>query len=382
MVSASDPTTRPSPAAAGPARPVATYRTNLVTVLLGAWFTVGLFLDAWAHNNKPGLETFFTPWHAVFYSGFTATAGWIAWTVWRNVLAGRTRLAAVPVGYGATLVALVGFGLAGLGDLIWHTVYGIEQDINILFSPTHLGLITTMFIIVTTPLRASWVDRSLPAAPGLRRLLPAVLSAALATTLVLLSLQYSNVLVFQSGDVLVAMANVEEGFTANLVAAMAMTNLLLIVPLLTLARRWELPVGTATILYLAVGGLAGAIAGFANEEMIIGLLIGGACVDLLARWLRPTPSRLARFRAFAGLAPFVTWAIYIATAYAVTEAVVVAPPEAGGGQAPPVVELYTGVPVVQALLGLLVACLLVPDRASESDRTSGPDRVSEPDRVG
>lgn len=54
--------------------PVASYRTNLVTVLLGLWFTVGLFFDAWAHNNEAHLETFFTPWHAVYYSGFAATA--------------------------------------------------------------------------------------------------------------------------------------------------------------------------------------------------------------------------------------------------------------------------------------------------------------------
>jgi hypothetical protein len=48
------------------------FGTDLVTALLCVWFTLGLFLDAWAHNNLPGLETFFTPWHAVFYSGFAS----------------------------------------------------------------------------------------------------------------------------------------------------------------------------------------------------------------------------------------------------------------------------------------------------------------------
>jgi hypothetical protein len=36
-----------------------------------------MFLDAWAHNNLAQLETFFTPWHAVLYSGFVALAGWM-----------------------------------------------------------------------------------------------------------------------------------------------------------------------------------------------------------------------------------------------------------------------------------------------------------------
>ena len=27
-----------------------------------------LFVDGWAHNNLDQIETFFTPWHALFYS--------------------------------------------------------------------------------------------------------------------------------------------------------------------------------------------------------------------------------------------------------------------------------------------------------------------------
>src|SRR5262245_40073680 len=126
----------------------ASYRTNLVTTLLGTWFTVGLFLDAWAHNNVPELETFFTPWHAVFYSGFTATAAWIAWTVRHAVLGGWrgfSASSAMPPGYGAAAVAVVGFAAAAVGDMTWHVVFGVERSINILFSPTHLGLLVSMF---------------------------------------------------------------------------------------------------------------------------------------------------------------------------------------------------------------------------------------------
>jgi hypothetical protein len=58
-------------------RPRTAWRDDLLTVLLAAWTTVGLFLDGWAHTNPSELETFLTPWHAVFYSGFAATATWI-----------------------------------------------------------------------------------------------------------------------------------------------------------------------------------------------------------------------------------------------------------------------------------------------------------------
>jgi hypothetical protein len=85
-------------------RPRVSYRADLVTAALGGWFVVGLFLDAWAHNNLTELETFFTPWHGVFYSGFVATAAWICWQVLRNLLAGRRGPAAVPVGYGLAVI--------------------------------------------------------------------------------------------------------------------------------------------------------------------------------------------------------------------------------------------------------------------------------------
>ena len=46
----------------------------LAAVVLGTWVVGGLFLDGWAHVNQPGLETFFSPWHGVFYLGFLVSS--------------------------------------------------------------------------------------------------------------------------------------------------------------------------------------------------------------------------------------------------------------------------------------------------------------------
>ena len=73
----------------GEPRPRASRRADVVMTVLSVWFVLGLFLDAYAHADAPELETFFTPWHAVFYSGFAATGGWVLWTVWRHVERGR-----------------------------------------------------------------------------------------------------------------------------------------------------------------------------------------------------------------------------------------------------------------------------------------------------
>ena len=72
-------------AAIAAARPITSARDDLVTTMFGIWLILGLFTDGWAHLNLPGLETFFTPWHGVLYSGFVAGA------LWLGVLARRGR---------------------------------------------------------------------------------------------------------------------------------------------------------------------------------------------------------------------------------------------------------------------------------------------------
>lgn len=336
-------------------RPFASYRTHLVTALLGAWLTVGLMLDAWAHNNLPELETFFTPWHGVFYTGFFATAAWIWWTVRGPLMARRYR--EIPLGYGAAAVAVGIFALSAAGDMTWHLILGVEQNIDILFSPTHLGLGASMVVILLTPVRSAWADRSLPAAPSLRQLLPSILSTALAVTVTLLFLQYANALTHGSGDVVAGMSTMDDLYTANMVTDILVTNLVLLLPVLALARRWTLPFGTVTIIYAFAGVLSAAITGFSNNSMIAAVLVAGVCVDLLARWLRPSSHRPVRYRVFAAAVPLITWTLFTATAFLTSPLLF-----NSERSVEPIPEVYTGAPIVQALLGLLVSILMVPRR--------------------
>jgi hypothetical protein len=356
----------------GQARPRASYRADMITVLLSLWVLVGVFLDAWAHNNLAALETFFTPWHAVLYSGFVALGGWICWIVWRGVRDGRRGIAAVPVGYGLAVLGVPLFALAGTGDYLWHTVFGIEQSLNILFSPTHLLLGVSMILIVTSPLRSAWSNPDLPAAPGLRRLLPAILSLAFPTTGVLLFLQYANALVWDPWNVVFALSNPLDGSVPqggllpnHLVSQIVVTSILLLAPLLLLARRWRVPAGTTTMLYAIVAALCSAITAFHLPSIIVTLLVSGVLVDALLVRLVPTEGRRGAFLAFGALAPLVTWSVYLAVA------------SVGARHLPAVVEYWTGIPVVTALLGLVLAVLMQPNGSAQN-----LDRVADRDRPG
>ena len=60
------------------ARPRTTERTDLVTAILSLWLITGLYVDGWAHLNRPSEETFFTPWHGILYTGWLGAALWIS----------------------------------------------------------------------------------------------------------------------------------------------------------------------------------------------------------------------------------------------------------------------------------------------------------------
>jgi len=315
---------------------------------VSVWFVLGLFLDAFAHSTVPELETFFTPWHAVFYSGFAATGGWALWTVWRNVETGRQGLAAVPVGYGMTMVALPVFALSGAVDLLWHTVLGIETGTDIFFSPSHLGLIASMVVIVTSPLRSAWSDPGLGSRPSLRALLPAVVALSFAGSLILLFLSYGNALFF-GPNAIVEIFSTPEGEDADLLAGrIVVTTIVLLAPLLLLARRWHLPFGAATIGYSSAAAISATLTGFEVLDIPLTIVAAGVGVDLLARRLQPTAERRTAFWVFAAAAPLLTWSLYLGVAAAVV------------GRLPAVTELWTGMPVVTALVGWLLAALMLP----------------------
>src|SRR5215218_702844 len=82
-------------AASAEGRPRACWGDDLAAALLGTWVVGGLFLDGWAHVNQPGLETFFSPWHAVFYAGFLVSTVVLARLVAR-FQQGRFDTARVP----------------------------------------------------------------------------------------------------------------------------------------------------------------------------------------------------------------------------------------------------------------------------------------------
>jgi hypothetical protein len=303
-----------------PRRRRLSWRGDLVTALLSAWLIAGVFLDAWAHNTRPSLETFFTPWHAVLYSGFLAVGGWITWTVFRVRRDAASWAAALPAGYGLAGCGVIVFAVSGLGDMLWHVVFGVERDLAALLSPTHLGLFVGMLLIVSAPLRSAWADPGEGRA-GWAPLLPAALSLALAGTLTAFILQPFHpfahnfvsrrlatlILERSAGSGFVTARNVQTGLAGFMLATICLFG-----PVLLLVHRWRPPIGMIAGMVALQCVLMQGAGGF-REPALAGLGgLGALAVEGLARGLRPEAGDRWRLATFAGLAPPLFWGTYLA----------------------------------------------------------------------
>ncbi len=260
--------------------PNATRSEELVYLLFGFWNLIGLCLDGWAHRYQPELESFFTPWHAVFYSGFSAAAGWLAFmTIRRRRQVGSLRHA-IPNGYGLAVVGLGLFALGGVGDAVWHTFFGIETAIDALLSPTHLVLLVGMLAGITAPIRSAWRGASDTTDAGYVSFLPVTLSVALATTGIAFFHLYANGFNNwpQTFEYIPAESDVLAGF--GIFAIMAFTVILLF-PVLFLTRRWRPPLGTFTTIFGVVGVFMAGLDAYANLWQMIAPLVGGLTADFV-----------------------------------------------------------------------------------------------------
>jgi hypothetical protein len=290
-----------------PDRPRASRRTDIITLVLAMWMNIGGQVDGWAHGHYD-LETegIFTPWHALFYSGFLACAAWVCWQVIRAQDKGPKALTKVPAGYGLGLVGVGLFAVAAIGDLTWHTIFGIEHDVAALLSPTHLMLLVGSMLIESIPLRAAWAASDDRDSTSLRTFLLPLLSMSLLVIDASFFLSYFS-----------AFANlaptIPEASELHGIGSALITNVVLLVPTLLLLRRWQPPFGAITVLFGVVAVLTSGLTGFVTAVTIVPALLGGLAADMAIRRLHPSPAQSGAWTAFAMLVPVTLRSTYYLT---------------------------------------------------------------------
>lgn len=344
----------------------AAHGEDLVTTGTGVWLVVALFADGWAHLNVARLDTFFTPWHAALYSGFLASALWMAALAVRSgaapadlVRAPVTSARALPAGYPLAAVGVVVFGGGGLFDLAWHSLFGIEQGVDALLSPSHLTLFLGAALLLSAPVRSAWLSAE-PPSSGFRARLPELLSLTLTTGLVAFFLMYESAFLRPGVDE--PFVRVPEGApgheAAQLAGAMTVgsyliTTALVVVPLLLLARRGTMPPGATTLLLGTVVWLSAGLTDFEEAAPAVAVTVAAGLVDLLIHRLGSGWRWAPRLRLplVGGLVPAVIWPAQLAAVALIQ-----------GIRYP--VALWTGAVVLSVLVGVVLGLLARPFGAS------------------
>lgn len=311
------------------------------------WLMVGISLDGWAHNHIPSLETFFTPWHGVLYSGYLSIAVFLLAALVRNHRRGFSWLQALPVGYGLSLLGAGIFAIGGTLDLVWHTLFGIEHNVEALLSPTHLLLALGAVLMLSGPFRAAWERTNAATAEVRRSLFPMLFSLAYVLAIFTFFTQFANPIANSLAD-----QHTIEGLIDLGVAAILLQTALFMGCALLALRRWRLPLGAFTLINL-VSSIVSSL--MAKSSLVLGVavfaLATGLLLDLLNKGLRPNAERAVALRIFAFAAPVIIYGMYF-LGLALIKGIAWS------------VHLWVGSIFMAGVVGLLLSYVLVPPQHS------------------
>ncbi|WP_157546567.1 hypothetical protein [Hamadaea tsunoensis] len=284
-------------------------RDHVAVAALSLITVGGVYLDGWAHVNVRGLETFFTPWHAVLYSGFVVTAAYLV--VLGVRLGGRAGgpqawWHALPKAYKVGLAGVATFAVGGAGDMLWHTLFGVEKGVDALLSPTHLVLLVGgMLLFSSAGVAAARVNGSRVAI---------ALSAAAVGAAAAFFMSYLDVF-RQPWARLPFVPNTDDTYVIFGVGGYLLDTAAILVPILLMRRHLPRPPrGALSVVVFAVAVGGGANSEYAYPAPIVGAVVGAVVADVL---LGIVPWRRDPWLLFGFAAPVFVWSgQLLGTAYA------------------------------------------------------------------
>jgi hypothetical protein len=282
-------------------------------VIFAAWQVLGAYVDGWAHLHlKTALESFFTPWHAIFYLGFGAVTALLVVTLVRNHRAGYAWKHALPREYLLALCGSALFLVSGVGDMLWHIIFGIEIGIDALLSPTHLLLAFAGAVIASAPLHAIWFRNRTEERIHKG---PVVISLCLLVLTLTFMMQFLHPYYY---DYTAAASYVEGPLyedisIAHVLVGVTIANIIFFVAIilgvtLAIIRFIDLPPGTFTLLFFVE---AVAMAALMEQYWFIGsAIISGVLIDVCYQKLLHHLHEVRSLRLFGVLLPVLITAPY------------------------------------------------------------------------
>ena len=268
------------------------------------WLIGGTFSDAWAHNNVPRLETFWTPWHGLLYSGLLALIISLATVLMLNRRRSGSWQQAIPEGYRLVYLAMPLMVLDGLADMTWHLLFGVEQNLDALFSPTHLTGLICIALFATGPLYSMYVRRVTPSSFSDSFLL----ATAVLLPYVLMVNTLQSFSVFAQAWPTTTPRSFDIGQLAA-IGGMAIHAALFTVFMLHTTRFWTFKVGMWTYIL----GVVACCLSVMNQQWftVPVFFLGGFIIDIAYWYLKPSSTRILHMRLFSTVAASAPYAVYM-----------------------------------------------------------------------
>lgn len=125
-----------------------TYQFHYLMIGLIMVLQIGGVIDARTHVFYGfDIQSFFVPAHYVLYGGWLAVLVSVVAYVGLQIRRGARAEDWLPPRYALAALGAFLFGIAGGLDMIWHTLFGFELNLEVLLSPSHLVLFTAFGLI-------------------------------------------------------------------------------------------------------------------------------------------------------------------------------------------------------------------------------------------
>src|SRR4051812_21520726 len=230
----------------------------------------------------------------------------------------RWALDATPLGYriGFTGLAVTLVGLAG--DIAWHAgAGGEEHGIATIVAPFHMLLFAGAGLLLLAPVLAMWASPAYRGRLSLRQALPLVGALTLIVALALFVFQWLSAFgdwsphadaltlaPFELTDPPIAAA-----LQMIVIAAIIVTDLILVGTALVAARRFELPFGSFTVMFTLAAALTAAVRDFTLAGGILAATAAGLVADVILARRR---AGATTWRMLGGLTSLVFAGVYLA----------------------------------------------------------------------
>jgi hypothetical protein len=341
----------------------AAHRFHYLMIGLIIALQIGGVIDARTHVFYGfDVQSFFIPSHFVLYGGWLAVlASVMAYAGWQ-IRKGSKPIDWLPPRYALAAAGAFLFGIAGGLDVIWHTLFGFELNLEVLLSPSHLVLFVAFGLIYFSVLsHATYLFDRAPREPRKSFLasLPMLIGIAAVFVIVFWPTWYFDPFAadYASKGAIVGVRDaynfIDYGSaTAEIagVAGILLTTFILIPFVILPLYRWRLPSGSLTFILGWVFLQRAVILGvYVYLPAILGAALAG---EIIWAWMRRGgEARLASplgYRLLAFCVPLTLFSLYFLTVAFLPNGVIWP------------VHLWAGAIGMAAVAGLLMCFALIP----------------------